>query len=456
MSIQNFSFNPFALNHAKEAWNNQTSSLPVRALKSIGGAGYDIFVQNPYELTIGNCKKWIESDLSLPLTTKIAVVATVVFGSLYTLMLYGSTLYLHGKLTLAIGSATGFEAVIKVGEAIKTSGKYLFLSGAVPIYGIFYAGPKHLIQSLPKIARFVAEKISVVAKWVFHHLLKPIWDNVIVPIAKGIEIAVRFIAKYVSKAINALAEAISTIAQFIFKNILVPFWEKALFPALKAMVKAAQYIGTKIGSALQELGKAVARAALWIFNQILIPLWERGLFPLLKTISKAACFLANQIGSALIQLATTVARAAQWIFAHAIVPAWNTIILPALKLAGQAIVFVANFINASLGIIAKAVSQTAAFAFNQFIVPTFQFIGSLLIATGKFLGNYVIKPLGSLLAYVADKVSLVAQALFQYAIIPAGNAIRAGASAVANGLAEINAEIFNAIYSAWPRFSSVI
>ena len=95
MAIQSFSYNPFSLTSAQSAWNDQSGSCLLRGAKAFAGGVYDIYVKNPYDLTINNVKALINSPNPVPTKTKIAVVATVAFGTLYTLMLFGRSVMRH-------------------------------------------------------------------------------------------------------------------------------------------------------------------------------------------------------------------------------------------------------------------------------------------------------------------------------------------------------------------------
>lgn len=453
MAIQDFSFNPFAFNHAKEAWNNSKSSTPERILNSLGEASYDLFFQNPYDLTLGNCKKWQNSTKPLSLTTKIAVASTVVFGSLFTLMLYGTSIHLEGKAALALGNKVGLPALVKVGEVFKKTGKHIFLMGAVPVYALLYAGPKSLIQSLPNIAEFAAKKVSMAAKWVFDHLLTPMWNHVIHPAARRIEKAVTFIARHVAQAMKAAANVISNMAQSIFKNVLIPLWEKALFPALKRIGEAVHFIGRKIDSALEAIIPKVSHAAQWIFQKILVPLWNRVLFPACHGIVNGLIFLYDHLSSAINKVAKEVDKAAQWVFKHLLVPAWNRLVLPLAINIGRRLTFVAKAIGNGLSKLGKAVSQAAAFIFER-IAPIFKKMVSALVPTGNFLNKFVIKPCALILSQVADKICNVAQAIFENVVIPVAQAAMTSAKAIGNSFMEIKKEISQAIYSIWQRFST--
>jgi len=402
MDVQNFSYNPFSLSHATNAWNNNGDSTSVKIFKTIQGATYDILLQNPYNLSIGNCKKWMNSSNPLPLTTKVAIITTVIFSSFYTLMLYGTLTHLQGRAAISLGNKVGLDALVKVGEALKTFGKQLFLSGAVPVYGIFYAGPKYFIQSLPKVAQFIAEKISLAAEWVFDHVLAPIWNNtivplwnhVIVPIYNAIDTAVRFVASQISNAVIAVVEGIEKLVQFIFTNVLTPLWE-VLYPILKGIGEVIQFIGRKIESIIINIGSAIEAAVSFIDR--------------------------------------VVTQVARFVFENLLLPIWKLIMLPI-----NALQCVVKWVGNCLSEVAEVTKQAATFVFQRLIVPVF-----------NFLHNYIVQPLTAVLSFVADKITDIALAVFQYTIAPLLKAVKISADAISTCFWEINREIAEGIYYWW-------
>jgi len=61
MVVQNFSYNPFSLTNAQSAWNDQSEACLLRGANAFAEEVYDIYVKNPYDLTINNVKALIKS-----------------------------------------------------------------------------------------------------------------------------------------------------------------------------------------------------------------------------------------------------------------------------------------------------------------------------------------------------------------------------------------------------------
>ncbi|NNM43979.1 MAG: hypothetical protein HKM07_06515, partial [Chlamydiae bacterium] len=235
--MNNIMLNPFSLPSACAAWQNPDpdSSLVTRFGKTFSAGMYDIYVGNPYKMVVENTKELNKGWNSLSRLEKAAITTIVSLSSLYTLILYGSTLYLQGKWLLALGSHTSIALVEKIGAIVQKVGLGVFLTGAVPLYGLFYALPKYIITSIPTIAHFaytqitlalkmIAAKVAFVAQWTFQHTLAPLWNYVVVPVAKGIGHAVVLLTKGIAHAVSAVAHVVAQAAQWTFQHTLVPLW----------------------------------------------------------------------------------------------------------------------------------------------------------------------------------------------------------------------------------------
>ncbi len=392
-------FTQFNLNNL--SWDTVSNTMPGKAMQMVGNTGYKIFLQIPYQLTIENGKNALQSK---SLSAKVIFAATAVLGSFYTLMLYGSAIHLQGRVAHAIGTKLNSDWIVKAGIVIERLGKNVFLSGAVPLYGIFYEGPKALIQSFPKIAKYVIEKVDLAAQW-------------------------------------------------IFNQVLVPLWEKALLPAIKKIDEAVRYIANIIETAFHKLISTIQSTAKWIFNHIITPLWEKVLLPAIKKIDKVVCYIASNLEAAFLKLISTIKTTAQWIFNHIITPVWEKALLPALKVVDKAIGFVANQVGFALYHAGLAIHSTAQWIFNQCVVPAFNAMTIALNATLNFLSTYVIKPIAPVLTGVCNKISQVAKDVFHHAIIPIALTIRNQSFAIANGIVNAKKEVVEAFCAIWDIFA---
>lgn len=338
-----FRFNPFALETSRSALSDKQQSLMTKIWKGASGAFYDIYVKNPYDLTVGNCRKLLNAPEPQSRRTKIAVGVTAAFATLYTLMLYGTSIHLQGRLLQGLGNEAGIAVLSRVGECAQVLGKNLFVTGAVPIYGLFYALPKQIILSLPKVAQFVAAQVKSVATWVFQYVLTPLWTKVIVPVAQ-------------------------------------------------AAFKGLQFVVTKMSVALKELCCMVASVAKFVLQNV---------------------------------------------------------ILPTLKMASRVLTFVAKALVETLQVLAQETVKVASYIFQKIIVPVFKGLAYLVVEAGKFLGQYVVKPVGSVLCNLTYQVGAVAKAIFDLVIVPVVNIVAGTFTALGNTLSEFKTEIAQTITTMW-------
>jgi hypothetical protein len=322
MTIQtvDFSFNPLALSTTEKAWNKPESSLSTRIYQAASSLVYDIYLKNPYDITIGNCSKLMNAKEPQSTLTKVGVSAAAVFGSLYTLMLYGATIHILGSSLAALGSRTGYNAIIKAAEATKAVGKNLFVSGAVPIYGVFYALPKHAILALPIYARAAADKIAFAANWTFQNVISPVWDQVVCPALKVLGKQLSYLAKEIGHALSVIAKTVATSAQYVFKNIIVPAWKEVVLPGLKFTGKAIHSAITTIVNSLHILAQETAKAASIVFQKAIVPAFNVLNELMVKAGNYLAAHVIKPLGMVLADIAGKVGQASQAVFDAVVVP----------------------------------------------------------------------------------------------------------------------------------------
>lgn len=449
MDVQNFSFNPLTLSTAWSACQNDTYSPLKKIYKTATGAVYDLYIKNPYDLTVGNCKALINSTEQQSTKTKIAIITTVAFSSFYTLMLYGTTFHLQGRCLLALESKTRIATLVKVGEAVKKLGTNLFVAGAIPIYSLFYALPKYTFLSLPKIAQFAAAKISLITHWIFQNILNPLWDKLLVPAAQMIARLFHFVASKIEIALKGIEKAIASLSKMIFKYVLEPLWTYILFPSLKGFANVVHVIVKTFSSAIITLATKMADTIQYIFQNLITPLWQHIFAPLIQIISKSITYLMKGISHVLWIAAQKVAQFTQWAFQYLMTPLWNTLVFPVLKTIGHAIHFVAKVLLQSLQELAYATVKVALFIFQNLIFPVCKGIAYLTLATKNFLGHYVVKPLASILMSVAEKVGGLFKAIFDSVILPTAKGVASSASVLKDSILDIKTEVWQTLTSVW-------
>lgn len=467
MNINNFSYNPFAMNTASNAWNDQNLPAPKRAGKAVLGAFYDIYVTNPYNLTIGNSITLAKSPDPLSTKAKVALVATIVFGTLYTLTLYGATLHLGGLGILSVSTQCHLGALSIIGEAVKEVGTKLFLAGTVPIYGTVYALPRYLIKTIPKIPAYVDAKLDALAKGIFQHVLKPFWFNVAYPALKMAYVPIKFTAVKIFDAIVYVADIAARAVVFVI--------EKTIFPAARAITYAVRTIETHLDTVLKALAEKIKAAAIWTFENILVP-YAKQLYKELTVLSKA-------IWQATTFMFEKISHVAQWTFFNVIQPLWYKVVQPlahmikeswnitvsiiekvaletSRKIAvaaswifqnilipvGKLIVTASNHLFGAAKAVASRIEQAAYWTFNHLLVPLWQRIISPAM---HFVWNRAIVPIGKALASSVKKVAEAVAFIIREAVVPAAHKVVDGAVRLNGAVGERFSQVFHSVTQAW-------
>lgn len=454
MNVQNFSFNLFSLTNAHNIWKDSASFSLTKLSKTAAAAVCDIYVKNPYDVIIGNVKALIGAAESQSRITKLGVGTVVAFGSLYTLMLYGLTFHLQGRCLLALGSKLGIATLEKVGSVVKKLGTDLFVTGAVPIYGFFYAFPKQIFLSLPKMACLIAEKITFMANSIFQNLLQPLWAKAIIPSAQVIARALNFFATKVGAVLKIIESGIVTLANTVFKYVLKPVWENALLPVLQGIKSSVVYIASTIASAFKTVEIKIAHTVRWLFKQFISPFWKNILLPIAKGIIQGIVFVAKSLGRLISAAAEIITQIARWVFQELIAPMWNKIILPILHTIGHAASFAYEKLAQSIQALTDATVKVASFIFKKLIAPIFTGITNVLRTIGKFLGDYVVTPLITVLAAMAEKVGKAFKTLLEVLIAPTLKNAYSVISHLRDGVHDFGIEIWQTITSVWNQVTA--
>jgi len=377
MISESFSYNPFSLSTAHQAYHS-TSTPIVKAGKVTIGAIYDIFVKNPYDLTIGNAKTLAQTEKSLSLKTKVGVYATIFFGSCYALMLHGTSIHLQGRALAGAAAKTNLTAIGKVAEVLKEIGKRVFITGAVPVYGLFYALPKYIVLSIPKALTFVATKIAAAAKLIFHHVLHPLWTKVLAPAGHAVLTVIRFVATKIGETLQTMAKIVSTVAKAIFNHVMVPLWKHVIAPMLRGTVHVIKFVATKSSEILKAVSVKVFQASQWVFNHVLAPLWDNVIVPVAKTMANVIVYLAKAVAHAAAKVASMVAKSAQWFFSHVMVPIWNRVVIPTVNFLNN---YVVQPLTAALYAVAVKIGQAFTAVVNNAIIPAAKVVADVSSTT---------------------------------------------------------------------------
>lgn len=330
MSIFNgIHLNPFALHTAKNEWETRDRPLPQRVLRASSGVVYDIFLKNPYDITIGNAKTiFVTSKTQYTKIQKAAGAAFILIGALYAFMLYGGTIWYSGTTIVAAGTAVGWTGLKSIGLLIQTIGEKIFLTGAVPVYGLCYLLPKKIALFLPVMAKFVAKKMAYISRIV----LLPVRDKVLVPCLKqGLKVV-------------EWSQLLLLRVHHSLQAILSPFREKVLVPCLKQSIKAIEWTGDFLHSAHRFLGRILTT----LFRNTVQPLWNTIIKPAARFVEKVILLIIPPIKKALSFLIARVATAAQWV--------WTNLFIPPFSFVGKKVAQIAEAITENFYILANKVS----------------------------------------------------------------------------------------------------
>ena len=335
--LQKIYWNPIALQTAKEAFGHREYSLPRRALGAVSGAVHDVLLKNPYDMTLGNVKRIFFTDSHRYTTAqKLAGCAAILFGSMYSLVLLGAEFALCAKGVVSLGVGVGSARLVQLGRAAQQLGEKILFSGAVPLYGALYALPKKVIECAPDAVRavvtplvsalrsvirviapdasYLCEKISIVAGWVFNHLLVPLWDLSLRPVGMAI-------ARTISKVVCPIATQVARAASWVFTTVLRPLFQKAILPVLTQIGRAILWTGDLLGRVLGTVAEKAATVARLLFTYVINPLWKTVLCPVLRVIGKVVSQLLSLV-------AQKTAEAASWLFKSVVVPLYRNVLQP--------------------------------------------------------------------------------------------------------------------------------
>ncbi len=424
MNIQNFAFNPFALLTAQNGWQAATNSPLTNLYNGVVNTLYDLYVKNPSDMIVGNVKALTKTAALCSTKTKIAVAATAVFSTLYYLMFFGTTFYFTGQCLFALGTKTNLIPLIKIGAIASKIGNNLFMSGAVPLYALFYALPKFLISSMPKVMNFLNEQITKIAHGVFNHVLRPIWNHFIDPAMRFASDVVKYCASKFEAGLKVTWDAICKLTETIFKKLLIPFWNHVIYPTLCGIKDLVHYTGKMFSAALDTLKSKIASSCQWIFQNVLKPFWNDFFLPALQFANKGLKFCANLVNTGLKmaqqvlhQITHKVACLAQWIFKHLIVSTWNKFLSPLLhqvrNFTETIVKTLVQSIQALSGIVKEIWSSSL-----KLLAPVFKNISGLLNSGRNLLNNFIIQPIISILSKASEKVSDIFKLLLAELIVP--------------------------------------
>lgn len=439
-----YHLNLFDLSNSKKIWGDEAHPLFAKVIKGIFYAVRDIYIKNPYSFIAGNYSKLFKSVVPQTTLTKIIPCATAVFGAFYVLMLYGSSLHLTGKIVQTLVKDFHHPLLSKAVEKILLVGEKLFVAGAVPIYGVFYALPKHLISFFPMIKQFLAKKAASAAHWIFQNVLTPFCQKLLFPFLQKMNAVIQVISAKVNSVLQVIGLKIAHLASWTFKKLMIPLWNKALLPFLQKTATALEFLFVKIGSALKIVGAKVAHLANWTFKNILIPLWNSALSPCLKFLKNKLVSVIKNLTSALSAVANATSQVAYWTFKNLILPFFNNFIIPGFEMFKSVTYLFFGAVKQSFHHLKQLTKKVASFLFQHFLKPLFIKLLNGLALSGRFVLNYIIKPLGIVLLDLAQKIGEAFNWTLNNVIIPTATSVAVNTSVLISNLKE-NLNFFNSL-----------
>jgi len=479
-----FHFNPFSIPTAKAAWNEEGANPVIAAGKSAAGVVYDIFLKNPYDLTVGNALAWKNSEVSLTRSEKAKVIAAIGFGTISSLMLTGAGSFLTGRLVVGAGATLGVSAAIFAGETLKTIGKYLFLSGAVPIYGAGF-GIKYAILKIPTLVGGGWAKFVALSKLLYTKLLVPLGNllvngltalgtgiqfvvtklllgiktvcaaiskfvvstfqaigNLAISIAKGLWTGVKFLATKLYNAAAAVYNAIANVATYIFKEFIAPAY-RAVANFLTAIAKGiwtgVKFVATKLYEGVTALCKGIAKAATYIFNNWIVPAYHKVanfLTAIVNGIWSGVKFVATKLYEGASAVCKAIAKAATYIFNNWLVPGYHKVanfLTAIVNGIWSGVKFVGTKLYEGASAVCKAIAKAATYIFNNWIVPGYHKVANFLTA--------IVNGIWSGVKFVGTKLyegaSAVCKAIAKAATYIFYNWLVPGYHATVNGLSVV-------------------
>jgi len=384
-------FNPFSLELAELGVRNG-SNLFSKCIYGTVGALKDLYIKNPYKITVGNL-----AQIGSCATTwgKVARIGVAFAGSCYTLMLYGGSIGLLGKVIKKIPLPYAKD----ISSKTEKLGEIVFLTGAVPFTGICYFLPKKIIESIPSCITFlktyavlayhkainigkwtvqlvkgsiegVIKKIDSLVHWTFNNLLKPFFNNVLKPLYQSIVKACNYALEKLDLGVKWIGDRIKNLASFVFNNVLTPFWHRCVVPFAKAIIRGFEWVIKTSFNVLTTVMKKTVELFEYAFNNILKP-------------------LGRFIVSAVRSLANIIENIVSFTFRRILVPFWNRCVAPFAKAIIRGFEWVIKTSFNVLTTVMKKTVELFEYAFNNILKPLGRFVVSVVRSTANIIENIV-------------------------------------------------------------------
>ena len=108
--------------------------------------------------------------------------------------------------------------------------------------------------------------LAPVALWLYNNIIKPVWEGIKIAIA----VVVTAVIVYVKLLVWYWQNVIAPVAKWLYKSVILPVWN-AIKKAIKATIDWFTNTGWPI---LKKAWDAVASSAKWLYEKVIKPVWN--------------------------------------------------------------------------------------------------------------------------------------------------------------------------------------
>ena len=157
------------------------------------------------------------------------------------------------------------------------------------------------------------ESIVEGALWVYDNVILKVWHGIQV----AIDVVVKAVMAYVQMLVFYWQNVLAPVALWLYNNIIKPVWEGIKIAIAVVVTAVIVYVKLMVWY----WQNVIAPVAKWLYNTIILPVWEA-----IKSAIKATIdWFVNTGWPMLKQAWDAVASAAQWLYESVILPVWNAI-----------------------------------------------------------------------------------------------------------------------------------
>src|SRR5690625_1967673 len=157
------------------------------------------------------------------------------------------------------------------------------------------------------------ESIVEGALWVYDNVILKVWHGIQV----AIDVVVKAVMAYVQMLVFYWQNVLAPVALWLYNNIIKPVWEGIKIAIAVVVTAVIAYVKLLVWY----WQNVIAPVAKWLYNTIIKPVWEA-----IKNAIKVTIDWFVNTGWPMLKKAwDAVASAAQWLYESVILPVWNAI-----------------------------------------------------------------------------------------------------------------------------------